>query len=183
METSSDINGNDLMQIIEKMNEKLDKLDKLDTIEARLDNIDTDIKDLKHSLTYQQDVVAEVQSVQSEHQEKLKSIEDTVEKIEQEKKKLEREIIDMRAHSVRSNLIFYNIKEENDQGQREKVEDKIKKLLTDKLEIEDATEKIEIERAHRLGNNKQGPKPRPIVVKFLRYQDKEKIKKLSYKDK
>ena len=36
---------------------------------------------------------------------------------------------------------------------------------------------IEIERAHRLGRKHDDGKPRPIVAKFLRYQDKEFIRK------
>ena len=36
---------------------------------------------------------------------------------------------------------------------------------------------IEIERAHRLGRKRDDGKPRPIMAKFLRYQDKEFIRK------
>ena len=166
------LNESEIVKIIGEMSEKLNKLDKLDLIETRLNSIDTDIKDLKHSLTYQQEVVAEVQSVQAVQERKLKVIEEKVGRIEEEKAKLAREIIDMRAHSMRSNLIFYNIKEE--------VENKIKSLLRDK-ELNSETEKIEIERAHRLGRNRNGTKPRPIVVKFLRFQEKEMIKRNAYK--
>ena len=41
----------------------------------------------------------------------------------------------------------------------------------------DADNEIEIERAHRLGRKRDDGKPRPIVTKFLRYQDKEFIRK------
>jgi hypothetical protein len=172
------LNESEIVKIIGEMSEKLNKLDKLDLIETRLNSIDTDIKDLKHSLTYQQEVVAEVQSVQAVQESKLKVIEEKVGRIEEEKAKLAREIIDMRAHSMRSNLIFYNIREENTPNEKEEVENKIKSLLRDK-ELNSETEKIEIERAHRLGRNRT--KPRPIVVKFLRFQDKEMIKRNAYK--
>ncbi|CAB4042992.1 Hypothetical predicted protein [Paramuricea clavata] len=174
------LNESEIVKIIGEMSEKLNKLDKLDLIETRLNSIDTDIKDLKHSLTYQQEVVAEVQSVQAVQENKLKVIEEKVGRIEEEKAKLAREIIDMRAHSMRSNLIFYNIREENTPNEKEEVENKIKSLLRDK-ELNSETEKIEIERAHRLGRNRNGTKPRPIVVKFLRFQDKEMIKRNAYK--
>ena len=39
---------------------------------------------------------------------------------------------------------------------------------------------IEIERAHRLGGKRDDGKPRPIVAKFLRYQDEEYIRKSAY---
>ena len=134
------LNESEIVKIIGEMSEKLNKLDKLDLIETRLNSIDTDIKDLKHSLTYQQEVVAEVQSVQAVQESKLKVIEEKVGRIEEEKAKLAREIIDMRAHSMRSNLIFYNIREENTPNEKEEVENKIKSLLRDK-ELNSETEK------------------------------------------
>ena len=44
----------------------------------------------------------------------------------------------------------------------------------------DANNEIEIERAHRLGRKHDDEKPRPIVAKFLRYQDREFICKSAY---
>ena len=41
--------------------------------------------------------------------------------------------------------------------------------------IEDAANKIKVDRSHRLG--KQNAKPRPIVVKFNYHQDKEDIRR------
>ena len=43
--------------------------------------------------------------------------------------------------------------------------------------IIDENNEIEIERAHRLGRKSDDGKPRPIVIKFLRYQDKEFVRK------
>ena len=39
---------------------------------------------------------------------------------------------------------------------------------------------IEIEWAHRLGRKREDGKPRAIVAKFLRYQDKEHIRKSAH---
>ena len=44
----------------------------------------------------------------------------------------------------------------------------------------DESNEIEIERAHRLGGKWDDGKPRPIAAKFLRYQDKEYIRKSAY---
>ena len=44
----------------------------------------------------------------------------------------------------------------------------------------DKSNEVEIERAHRLGEKRDDGKPRPIVAKFLRYQDKEYIWKSVY---
>ena len=44
----------------------------------------------------------------------------------------------------------------------------------------DENGEIEIERAHRLGRKPDTGKPRAIVVKFLRFQDKEYIRKSAH---
>ena len=44
----------------------------------------------------------------------------------------------------------------------------------------DENQEIEIERAHRIERKRDDGKPRPIVVKFLRYQDKEYVRKSAY---
>jgi hypothetical protein len=51
-------------------------------------------------------------------------------------------------------------------------EDKVREMILDKLKMDHR--KIELEHAHRIGNPTTGPgdRPRPIVVKFLRFNDK-----------
>ncbi len=50
-------------------------------------------------------------------------------------------------------------------------EEKVKKVLAEKLQIK---KDMEMERAHRTGKP-GGDRPRPIVVKFLRYKDTSTI--------
>ena len=76
---------------------------------------------------------------------------------------------------MRSNLVFYNLPEVDKEDSFATVRD----VLVNKMEI-DANNEIEIERAHRLGRKRDDGKPQPIVAKFLRYQDKEFIRKSAY---
>jgi len=76
---------------------------------------------------------------------------------------------------MRSNLVFYNLPEVD----KEDSFATVRELLANKMEI-DANSEIEIERVHRLGRKRDDGKPRPIVVKFLSYQDKEFIHKSAY---
>ena len=69
---------------------------------------------------------------------------------------------------MRSNLVFYNLPEVDKEDSFAAVRD----VLANKMEI-DANNEIEIEREHRLGRKRDDWKPRPIVAKFLRYQDKD----------
>ena len=83
-----------------------------------------------------------------------------------------------RAYSMRSNLIFYNVPE----TLHENLEQVVTSVLS-KMEIPSANE-IEIERVYRLGKPRQShgnpedtTKPRPLIAKFLRYRDKDNIRK------
>ena len=76
---------------------------------------------------------------------------------------------------MRSNLVFYNLPEVDKEDSSATVRD----VLANKMEI-DANNEIEIERAHRIGRKRDDGKPRPIVAKFLRYQDKEFIRKSAH---
>ena len=83
---------------------------------------------------------------------------------------------DLEDRSMRNNLKIDGLVEEEAENWEQSVH-KVLQLVKDKLDIK---EKIEVERAHRVGKKSEG-RPRPIVVKFLRYQDREKILRNSKK--
>ena len=72
---------------------------------------------------------------------------------------------------MRSNLVFYNLPKVDKDPYAI-----LRDVIGNKIAIDKKNE-IEIERAHRLGRKRDDGKPRPIVAKFLRYQDKEFIRK------
>ena len=114
------------------------KLEKLDSIEAHLQTVDTVIKELKHSLTFLHDTTSELQKQQEKQEEKVKKIEKEIFRMTEENT-ITRELVDIRAYSMRSNLIFYNIPE----TLHENSEQVVTSVLT-KMEIPCANE-IEIE--------------------------------------
>ena len=72
-------------------------------------------------------------------------------------------LIDLKARSMRDNLIFYNMPENKD----ENTTDVIFALLESKFGMKEAKSKVKIYRFHRLGRKREGnSKPRPIVAKF-----------------
>ena len=75
--------------------------------------------------------------------------------------------------SRRNNLVIYNLDSKQENETWDDVKETVKDLIAKKLKIK---EPVEIERAHRTGVIRQG-KTRPVVVKFLRWGDKEKVKK------
>ena len=80
---------------------------------------------------------------------------------------LDTKVENLEAQSRRENLKFYNIQESGKESWAES-ENKVRKYLTDDLHIDES--KISIERAHRIGSQN---KPRPVIVKFSFYKDKE----------
>ena len=82
----------------------------------------------------------------------------------------------LEGQSRRENLRFFNMKEETRETWEE-TETKVRTYIKDELGIE--SENIQIERAHRLLGKY---KPRPVIVKFSFYKDKNKILR-KYKDK
>ena len=169
-ETESDLKK--IYDLIALMNSKLDKLDQ---IEIHLARVDQDIKDLKHSYTFVNETADELKRNQITQDNAIKSLEESITTIKGQNLQLHQEVIDVRAHSMRSNLVFYNLPEEDKEDPFATVRD----VLTNKMAI-DENKEIEIERAHRLGRKRDDGKPRPIVAKFLRYQDKEFIRKSAY---
>ncbi|XP_020903896.2 protein unc-13 homolog C [Exaiptasia diaphana] len=159
-----------LYNLVLEMNKKLDKLE---GIERHVKRINKDIRDLKNSCQYAHDSIEEVQKEQNKYKGKMKALEERLEKIEDENKKIKQSTVNLRARSMRNNLLFFNI-EEKDQ---ENCEDEIKNIV-EQIGMEPWT--VEIERSHRMGKRRE-EKPRPIVAKFLRWQDKERVRKSAYK--
>ena len=69
--------------------------------------------------------------------------------------------------------VFYGI-EEDPEG-AEDTRQVLIDFLQSELDIDDASD-IEFQRVHRIGRfNQQAPKPRQIIVRFLRYPDCERV--------
>ena len=164
---ANDDDESDLTKLIELVAQMNKKLDKLDHIEQHLARVDEDIRDLKQSYTFVHNTTDEL-AKQQKMRDALKNISDEVANIEVQNAKLQQDLIDLRAHSMRCNLLFYNLPE----SEQEDPFTIIREVLNEKMGIDENGD-IEIERAHRLGRKREDGKPRAIVTKFLRYQDKE----------
>ena len=145
--------------------------------EGHLARVDQDIKELKESYTFVNNTTDELIKSRKEHSDLIQSLEKKVAKIEAENTKMQNELVDIRARSMRSNLVLYNLPEK----EKEDPFETVRELFAVKMKI-DVNHEIEIERAHRIEGKKDDGRPRPIVIKFLRYQDKarEYVRKSAY---
>lgn len=82
---------------------------------------------------------------------------------------LTKKVDQMENQSRRENLIFHGMTETDDETW-EQSETKVRHFISDDLSLDDS--RISIERAHRLNTRKS---PRPVIVKFSHYKDKEKV--------
>ena len=137
----------------------------------RLSHLETEFKkkfeQLENSVSF---ISNEFDSLKSN----MKTLEQENSSLKKDLTILKESIIDNKCHSMRNNLVLHGVAESKD----EKCEDTIRHFIKEKLNID--TSHIDIERAHRIGPYRQG-KSRPIVTKFLKYKQKEAIKKESYK--
>ena len=150
-------------------NEKIDKL----TEEIRINNkeFQKEIDDIKHSLEFLQE---EINATFLARDKKIEKLHEGVKniKIDQnntELQKLQKKITDLEDRTRRNNLRIDGI-QENENESWSDCEAKVKKLFSDSLKVKD----VEIQRVHRVGKKKEN-RPRTIVMKLLRWKDKEMI--------
>jgi small-conductance mechanosensitive channel len=135
--------------------------------------IESDMKQIKHSLEFAH---AEINDLKKEQETAKASSNDAkkrIEKLEEDNATLRGKIVDIQARSMRDNLLFFNIPE-ND---KENTTELIHELLESKMEIKEARSNVKIDRSHRIGRKREDQrKPRPIVVKFNFHRDREHVR-------
>ena len=164
----SEVKLEDLYEIISDMSKKLDKLD---IIQENMQAIEQDLKEVKKSIEYAHKEIDDRKKENVRKAQVEKESTERIQKLEADNAALMNSVIDLKARSMRDNLLFYNLPENRDENTTEVVQN----LLGEKLGLENA-KNIKIDRSHRLGKKKSGEsKPRPIVAKFNFHQDKVTI--------
>lgn len=150
------------------VNDRLAKIEnelssfKIENIEIKrdLEQVKTDNEDLKDSVEF----------VSKENMEKMECVKEKIKEIQATLSQLKNEHRIQEDRSRRSNLRVDGITEDTDETW-EAVECKVLELFKRELSLDN----IEIERAHRTGKRKGDGKPRTIILKLLRFKDKERI--------
>jgi hypothetical protein len=181
-----------------KLDQVCCKLNKLDEIDARLKNyeeslgrVTRDVTDLKNNYGHIMDNVKsisdmfddvttnmkrELQEVSRQMYSSAKAV-DEIDEIKSELRDVKESHIELQWRTMRDNLIFTGIAEDecrNPNGSGVTTEDLVNDFISDKLKIDPNT-LIGFHRVHRMGRFVAGRR-RPIVAKFVHYQDKEKVR-------
>lgn len=178
---------------LEQILEKLKKLDSIETalenIEAKLENLESRTKwleevqhgneheilvsVLKDSLSKNESNLKDVTAKQTASEKELANFTCQVKNLEKKTEDLHTKNLYLEAYSRRENLKFMNVKETATVDQREDTEQVLRGFLERELGFLNARD-VEIQRVHRVGERKD-EKSRPILVRFLRYQDCAKL--------
>ena len=170
---------------------KIDKIEasiqtltlKMSQIETKLTTLDKKVNDMDKAVTFMDSGFESQKKELDESKEEIKRLKRnyqdmgaSVKKCETQNEAVSDKVLDLESRSMRENLIFYGIHESqriDDETGDENCERLVKDLISTKLEIN--TENMTIDRAHRLGGPR-AKKPRPIVVKFHQYSDRETVR-------
>ena len=160
--------------VLENKNNELER--KILDIEENCAGIKKENEDLKESLQFTQDELIEkkIKLLQTQYDEEFDKLYENANNLKEQNRKLE-------DRTRRCNLRIDGIKE-NDYETWEETENKVQEIFKEKLHLD---HNIEIERAHRMkrrpNNNNQNddkpPRPKTVILKLLRYKDKEIILK------
>jgi len=166
---------------VEKKVDKID--DRLKQLEAKMSTMDVRVRDVENSCTFisaqydkQRDELKEAKKQIGEINKQCQNLEDKAGSLAKEKGKIESKLIDLESRTMRENLLFFGLPE-ND---AENCTDVIKKFCAEELQMDDTfADELQLDRAHRLGG-KHPDKIRPIVVKFHQYLDRERVRQKGY---
>jgi hypothetical protein len=168
---------NDIDRNVKSINEKMSKL------ETKVIAVETKVIGLEESCNF-------LSNRHDSHEKDLKGSRDEIKKLREEcstlggscmqldrdKKKLESKVQDLEWRSMKENLMFFGIQEHaSETGDCSEI---IRDFCKTRLEMDNA-QTMEIDRAHRIGRPRVGA-TRPIVVKFHKYEIKERIRSISY---
>jgi hypothetical protein len=133
------------------------KVDEL--IEERIKKVEDGFNDLRNSIDFAHAEVVDLKEDNKVQKIKGEEIRAKIEKLEQENTALNgNSVIDLKARSMRDNLIFCNIEE----TERENTTEKLHGLLEEKMGFKDAAMKIQgrsYDLSHRIGRARRDGKP------------------------
>ena len=184
-----------------KLDEVLERLTKLDIIENRLNNLYTTMANIEGSISSLDKDVAELKAKSKTTIDSVNKLEQSVDfnasdiadlksdllGLKFENENLKKQLLYSESYNRRENLKFSGVVENtcdstnqnaansSDSLQSENTKDVLFKFLEDELNITDSRKRIEFQRVHRLGKPRSSGDPRPIIARFLRYQDREEV--------
>ena len=174
-----------------KLDEILVKLNKLDSIEITLNNlcakmtiVESDVSKLKDDACVTEKNLKKMDDGLQWMNTEMEGLKLQIKLLETAKEDLHTQQLYAEAYSRRENLKFFGLAERETKSNQESSEaintrNILFEFLENSLGFENPEKKIELQRVHRLGKPTPG-KARPIIARFLRYQDREMVLRASF---
>ena len=147
---------------------KLDKLDILDTLKA-------DVQELKVSVEFCHSSVTEIKKDNELMRQQINSLTADLAAAKKDSQENRERLLDQQWRGMKYNLIFHGLPE----LANEDCYQIIRKFIEKELDFKEKAAEIEFGNVHRFGVPKNGK--RPIVARFLRFQERDAVRSASYK--
>ena len=159
-----------------EMNAKLDKLlglfSEMEDLKSRLTVVESENKSLKEGMKFTNEDLEEVKTISTNMGAITNKNTEDIQSLERNVLSLKRRNIKLEAYTRRENIKIFNIEE--NEGENGNTESLVRNVLREKMKIPKEDEEcIRFECIHRLTPRRSSSKPRPIIVKFSHYQNKE----------
>ena len=155
-----------------EVNTKLDKilhsLAELEALKDKVSSLEKESKDLKDNAEFAHKEITDLKATVIYACSNVERLENELTSLQEELDYWKRRSIRLESYSRRENIKIFNVQETD-----ENTEAVVKKFLNENLKIpQNDVDVIRFERVHRLPT-RQSNKPRPMIVRFSFFQDKE----------
>ena len=158
---------------VNRINSKVDNLEtKVKSIDSRVTEVEASCSFTSNEMDSTKKTMKSAQKEINEMKEKCSKFDENIKTFEAHTQKIDTKLDDLESRSMRENLLFYGIQENDNENCEALVLDLIKTHL-------DISSNISLDRVHRIGANKEKG-TRPIVAKFHNYKDRELVRTTSY---
>ena len=128
------------------------------------------LADLSESIKFMSDKFDEFEKERQEQKKVIEELRGEVSSLNEKLNGFTEQVDRQEQYSRRNCLLIHGITE----GNQENTDDLALEIFREKLDIE-LTQR-DLDRTHRIGkNDKRSNRPRPVIVKFIRYNDRKKI--------
>lgn len=143
------------------------------TVTAFISYVREDVTDMKKSLNSLTDENLDLKKQVASMEKRLHFSENQIVALQNKIAAQHEVILDLQCRSMRDNLVFHGIPEDNRESW-EITKTKVVQVLKDKMKMPAAeVQRLSIDRAHRIGS--KGDRHRPIVVRFMSTESKSSI--------
>lgn len=174
--------GPSLAEIMSELKSQRSKImNRFDGIDSRLEDVTTQVSSMRETLTTTNQVLEKQQQRMDEAEKRISTLEDTLHSTQRDLhraeiiiKALESKTDDLENRGRRKNVVLLGLPEKSEGSQS--LFDYIQQKLPGWLKLS-LDKPIELERAHRSLRPLPDPgkPPRPVLIRFLRFRDKELI--------